>query len=138
VPKCQELRLDAFATIKGGRADEERKSFSIVIVFVAAEKYEINRYLVAGHLDGYDNRTNGSNPVKGWGLALSMATQLGAFVTGRLRRSPRRNRNELWVVIVLDRVVELTQSHLAWQTGCAGLRSSDRPSASSCQGTTGC
>jgi mono/diheme cytochrome c family protein len=36
--------------------DHGRRPFIIVIVFVAAEKYEIDRCLVAVGLDGYDNR----------------------------------------------------------------------------------
>jgi hypothetical protein len=63
-----------------GRASDNRETFIIVIVFVAAEKYEISRCLVAGDLDGYDNRTNGSIPLTGREPALRMATQLGAFV----------------------------------------------------------
>ena len=38
------------------RIRREHEDFIIVIVFVAAEKYEIDRCLVAPGADGYDNR----------------------------------------------------------------------------------
>jgi hypothetical protein len=38
-----------------GRTGEDTKDFNIVIVFVAAEKYEIIGCLVASEWDGYDN-----------------------------------------------------------------------------------
>ena len=68
--------------------DDDRRFFIIVIVFVAAEKYEITRCLVALGPDGYDNPILQLHSLDGLGVRFQNGD---AF--GRLSRSPRRNRN---------------------------------------------
>ena len=69
-------------------SDDDRGFFVIVIVFVAAEKYEITRCLVALGPDGYDNPILQLHSLDGPGVRFQNGDTFG-----RLSRLPRRNRN---------------------------------------------
>ena len=63
------------------RREPDSGSFIIVIVFVAAEKYEINRCLVAARwLTATITGNDGSTPLTGLEFDFRMATHLGAVV----------------------------------------------------------
>jgi hypothetical protein len=82
-------------------SDVDCRFFVIVIVFVAAEKYEITRCLVALGPDGYDNPILQLHSLDGLGVRFQNGDTFG-----RLSRSPRRNRNVFfWVVGVIDRLL---------------------------------
>ena len=78
-----------------GRGDDgERRPFIIVIVFVAAEKYEISRCLVAVGVDGYDNPSLRLHSLDGPGVGFQNdhSIECWLFVLPQLQRNLGRRR----------------------------------------------